>query len=99
MPEREALGLNAIESCVAATPMLAIAASPFSETMKDGVTGFLYTNPRRDAGVDFDRVLTAIEYGTRPQLGAAATHLERFTFERFADRLDAVMNDNVKRAA
>ena len=86
MPEREALGLNAIECCVAGTPVLAIAAPPFSETMKNGVTGFLYADPRQDAGADFDRVLTAIENGTRPRPAAAATHLEPFTFERFADR-------------
>lgn len=98
MPEREALGLNAIESCFAGTPVLAIAAPPFSETMKDGVTGFLYADPRQDTGADFDRVLTAIENGTRPQLAAAAAHLEPFTFERFADRLDAVMSDIVSRA-
>ncbi len=34
LPEREALGLNAIESCAAGTPVLAIAAPPFSETLR-----------------------------------------------------------------
>jgi glycosyltransferase involved in cell wall biosynthesis len=92
LPEREALGLNAIESCVAGTPVLAIAAPPFSETMKDGVTGFLYTDPRRDGGRDFERVLIGIESGAlRPDLAAAALHLQAFSFERFADRVDAVI--------
>jgi glycosyltransferase involved in cell wall biosynthesis len=92
LPEREALGLNAIESCVAGTPVLAIAAPPFSETMKDGVTGFLYIDPRRDRGQDFERVLIGIESGTlRPDLAAAALHLQAFSFERFADRVDAVI--------
>ena len=100
LPEREALGLNAIESCCAGTPVLAIAAPPFSETMKDGVTGFLYADPREDGGADFDRVLTGIETGElRADMAAAAAHLERFSFERFADRIDAVMEDVAARAA
>jgi glycosyltransferase involved in cell wall biosynthesis len=94
LPEREALGLNAIESCAAGTPVLAIAAPPFSETMKEGVTGFFYTDPRRDDGADFERVLTSIESGALvPNLAVAATYLERFSFERFAERLNAVMEE------
>ena len=100
LPEREALGLNAIESCVAGTPVLAIAAPPFSETMKDGVTGFLYTDPRRDDGQDFERVLAGIESGA-PHLdfAAAAMHLQPFSFERFAERVDAVMEELAANAA
>ena len=94
LPEREALGLNAIESCAAGTPVLAIAAPPFSETMKDGVTGFLYADPRRDGGQDFERVLTGIESGAlHPDFAAAAMHLQPFSFERFADRVDSVMEE------
>jgi len=94
LPEREALGLNAIESCAAGTPVLAIAAPPFSETMKDGVTGFLYADPRRDDGQDFERVLAGIESGAlHPDFAAAAMHLQPFSFERFAERVDAVMEE------
>ena len=92
LPEREALGLNAIEACFAGTPVLAIAAPPFTETMKDGVTGFLYIDPREDAGVDFERVLRGIQSGAlRPDLGAMAAQLLPFTFDRFAQRVDEVM--------
>jgi glycosyltransferase involved in cell wall biosynthesis len=100
LPEREALGLNAIESCAAGTPVLAIAAPPFSETMKDGVTGFLYTDPRRDAGQDFERVLTGIEGGVlRPDFSATTTHLAAFSFDRFAERVDAIMEELAAAAA
>jgi glycosyltransferase involved in cell wall biosynthesis len=94
LPEREALGLNAIEACFAGTPVLAVDAPPFSETMKDGVTGFLYADPREDAGADFERVLDGLESGKlRPDLGAAAIHLLPFSFDRFAGRIAAVMLD------
>jgi glycosyltransferase involved in cell wall biosynthesis len=94
LPEREALGLNAIESCLAGTPVLAIAAPPFSETMKDGVTGFLYTDPRSDGGADFERVLTGIEGGAlRPDRDAAIGHLQAFSLQRFAERVDVAMED------
>jgi len=94
LPEREALGLNAIESCLAGTPVLAIAAPPFSETMKEGVTGFLYHDPRKDGGADFERVLTGIENGSlRPDRDAARAHMDAFSLSNFADRLDLVMKD------
>lgn len=100
LPEREALGLNAIESCVAGTPVLAVAAPPFSETMKDSVTGFLYTDPRRDGGQDFERVLAGIESGAlHPDFAAGAMHLQPFSFERFAERVDAVMEELAANAA
>ena len=57
LPEREALGLNVIESCLCGTPVLAVDAPPFTETMSDGITGFLYTDPRRDRGAHFARIL------------------------------------------
>ena len=40
LPDREALGLNAIEAYAAGTPVLAIDAPPFTETLAEGVTGF-----------------------------------------------------------
>jgi glycosyltransferase involved in cell wall biosynthesis len=99
LPEREALGLNAIESCVAGTPVLAVAAPPFAETMKDGVTGFLYADPRKDGGADFERVLTGIENGTlAPDRDAARAHLDAYSLPRFADRVDAVMKEVVAAA-
>lgn len=93
LPEREALGLNVIESCLAGTPVLAIDAAPFTETMHEGRTGFLYRDPRLDQGADFERVLTGILAGDlKPDLAAAAGFLEQFSFPRFADRVDAAMH-------
>jgi glycosyltransferase involved in cell wall biosynthesis len=92
LPEREALGLNLIEAVSAGTPVLAVDAPPFSETMEDGVTGFLYRDPRQDGGADFARVLDRIRgEGLRPDLGKAQAALARFSFAAFADRADAAM--------
>ncbi len=99
LPEREALGLNAIESCLAGTPVLAIAAPPFSETLRDGVTGFMYADPRSDGGADFERVLRGVETGAlQIDRGAASSHLEGFSFAQFAARVDSVM-ENVATAS
>jgi len=96
LPDREALGLNVIESCLCGTPVLAVDAPPFTETMRDGITGFLYADPRRDGGRDFARLLAGIADGTRkPDIAQAAAHLEEFSFARFADRVDAAMRDAV----
>jgi glycosyltransferase involved in cell wall biosynthesis len=100
LPEREALGLNAIESCHAGTPVLAIAAPPFSETLREGATGFFYADPRNDGGADFERVLTGVENGVlRPDRDAARTHMEAFSLPRFADRVDAAMEEAAATAA
>jgi len=94
LPEREALGLNALEACLAGTPVLAVASPPFTETLRHGVTGFLYTDPRADAGADFERILLGIRAGALvPDRVAAAQHLETFAFPQFADRAHAVMRD------
>ena len=94
LPEREALGLNVLESCSAGTPVIAVAGPPFTETMRDGVTGFLYVDPRTDGGADFERVLVGILEGRlKPDLAAVPTHLEAFSFARFAERLDGVFCD------
>jgi len=96
LPEREALGLNVIEACRCGTPVLAVDAPPFTETMRDGVTGFLYTDPRRDQGRHFARILEGIADGTRkPDMALAPAHLEFFSFARFADRVDAAMRDSM----
>ena len=94
LPEREALGLNALEACLAGTPVLAVAAPPFTETLKHGVTGYLYADPRTDAGADFERVLNGIRSGALvPDRAAAALHLEEFAFPRFADRIHGVLRE------
>jgi glycosyltransferase involved in cell wall biosynthesis len=99
LPEREALGLNVIESCLCGTPVLAVDAPPFTETMSDGVTGFLYTDPRRDRGQHFARILASLVDGSRkPDMARAPAHLELFSFARFADRVDGAMLDALSRA-
>jgi len=96
LPDREALGLNVIEACLCGTPVLAVDAPPFTETMRDGITGFLYIDPRTDGGRDFARLLAGIAAGThKPDLTRAAAHLEGFSFARFADRVDAAMRDAI----
>jgi len=94
LPDREALGLNVIEACLCGTPVLAVNAPPFTETMREGITGFLYADPRNDGGRDFARLLAGIADGTRkPDMAQATAHLEGFSFARFADRVDAAMRD------
>ena len=96
LPDREALGLNVIESCLCGTPVLAIDAPPFTETMYDGVTGFLYTDPRKDQGRHFAQLLASLADGTRkPDMTRAPAHLERFSFGAFADRVDNAMREAV----
>ncbi len=60
LPEKEALGLNIIEAQACGTPVLAPAAPPFTETVLDGVTGFLYRDPREDGGADFAPLLARL---------------------------------------
>ena len=96
LPDREALGLNVIESCLCGTPVLAVDAPPFTETMRDGITGFLYTDPRKDRGRHFAQLLAGIADGTRkPDIAQAPAQLASFSFETFADRVDAAMQTAV----
>jgi glycosyltransferase involved in cell wall biosynthesis len=92
LPELEALGLNIIEAQFCGTPVLATRAPPFTETILDGATGFLFRDPRDDQGADFDRVLRHIVSGA-PHLDprAAHDHLKPFTFEQFALRVEAAV--------
>ncbi|MCM2288581.1 MAG: glycosyltransferase [Sulfuritalea sp.] len=94
LPEKEALGLNIIEAQACGTPVIAVAAPPFSETVLDGKTGFLYRDPRQDAGADFGRLLDELLAGRpRPQPALAQEHLARFSFASFVERLRPVVAD------
>jgi len=94
LPEKEALGLNIIEAQVCGTPVIAVNAAPFTETVADGATGFLYRDPRQDAGADFGRLLDELVAGrTRPHPELALEHLRRFSFENFVERLRPVVAD------
>jgi len=89
MPEREAMGLNLLEAQFCGTPALAVNARPFNEIVKDGETGFLFTDPRQDEGQHFERLLTRL-------LGAKAfpkplihdDFLKSFSFETFSARVN-----------
>jgi glycosyltransferase involved in cell wall biosynthesis len=84
LPEKEALGLNILEAQACGTPVLAVAARPFSETVADGVTGLFYDDPRRDGGASFDKLLarlTGQPFRIDPAL--ARPHLEQFSTAAF----------------
>jgi glycosyltransferase involved in cell wall biosynthesis len=92
LPEREALGLNLIEAQVAGTPVLAVAAPPFTETVLDGSSGFLYRDPRADGAEDFRRLLGDLAAGRpRPDPRLAKSHLARFSAAAFQARVERAM--------
>jgi glycosyltransferase involved in cell wall biosynthesis len=94
LPEKEALGLNIIEAQACGTPVIAVHAPPFTETVTNGLTGFLYRDPRQDGGADFGRLLDELLAGrARPKPELADTHLARFSFEAFVARLRPVVAD------
>jgi glycosyltransferase involved in cell wall biosynthesis len=88
LPEKEALGLNALEAQACGTPVLAPDAPPFTETVLDGAGGFLYRDPRKDGGRDFERTLDAILAGRpRPDPRVAAReHLRKFSHAALVGR-------------
>ena len=86
LPEKEALGLNIIEAQACGTPVLAVDASPFTETVVDGSSGYLYPDPRLDGGAGFDRVLARALSGPRPDPRLNAAHLQRFSAAAFQAR-------------
>jgi glycosyltransferase involved in cell wall biosynthesis len=88
LPEKEALGLNVIEAQHCGLPVLAVAAPPFTETMIEGETGYLYRDPREDGGADFTRLLDSLLAGkARPDPRRAREHLARFSFDAFSERV------------
>ncbi|MBM3566020.1 MAG: glycosyltransferase, partial [Alphaproteobacteria bacterium] len=97
LPEKEALGLNLIEAQACGTPVLAVDAPPFDETVVPGQTGFLYTDPRQDAAASFRALLASLLAGrSRPQPRQATAHLERFSPPAFAERVGRVMESLVR---
>jgi glycosyltransferase involved in cell wall biosynthesis len=88
LPEREALGLNVLEAQTCGTPVLAVRAPPFTETVVEGETGCFYADPRSDAGADFRRVLARIVAAPgHPDPRKASAHLARFAMPAFTARI------------
>ena len=93
LPEKEALGLNVIEAEYCGTPVLAIHAPPFTETVAEGETGLFYTDPRQDQGRDFARLLDELTAGSeRPKPHPDSPHLTKFSFPEFKQRVAAAMD-------
>ncbi len=93
LPEREALGLNVIEAQMCGTPVLAPRSAPFTETVIEGKSGYLYLDPRQDGGQDFARVLDRIlQPDSRPDPLRNTVHLAQFEFPVFCQRVDQLMN-------
>ena len=88
LPEKEALGLNLIEAQYCGTPVLAVRAPPFTETVIEPETGFFFTDPRQDGGESFARLLERLLAGAaRPDPRQATAHLERFSVAAFRERV------------
>jgi len=87
LPEMEALGLNVLEAQSCGTPVLAPRAAPFTETMQEPLSGFLYRDPRQDQGADFERVIKMIlQEKKRPDPREAREHLARFSYAALVER-------------
>ena len=87
LPEKEALGLNALEAQFCGTPVLAPNAPPFTETVADGASGFLYRDPREDGGRHFAEILDSILAGRpRPDPRLAKEHLQKFSYPGLVER-------------
>ena len=92
LPEKEALGLNLIEAQYCGTPVLAVNAPPFTETVVDGASGWLFEDPRRDGGQSFDQLLGHLVAGVaRPDPRHAVAHLARFSREAFRQRVSVAL--------
>lgn len=87
LPEKEALGLNLIEAQACGTGVLAVNAPPFTETVKQGVTGWLYTDPRTDGGKSFEQCLQRLLRGEQLDRREAAGHLAQFSEQAFEKRV------------
>ncbi len=88
LPEKEALGLNLIEAQYCGTPVLAVHAPPFTETVIEAQTGFFFADPRQDGGESFARLLQRLVAGApRSDPRRATAHLQRFSVAAYRARV------------
>lgn len=94
LPEKEALGLNVIEAQACGTPVLAVNAPPFTETVVEGETGYFLADPRQDQGRDFACLLGQLcaAAGHYPDPRQALAHLDKFSFAQFVPRVGRAMD-------
>lgn len=94
LPEKEALGLNILEAQMCGTPVLAPAAPPFTETIADGRSGYLYTDPRQDGAQGFSELLDGLLCGRlpRPDPRLATDHLGNFSEDAFRARVARLLD-------
>jgi hypothetical protein len=72
--------------------VLAVRAPPFTETVADGATGYLFKDPREDAGEDFSGLLRRLcSDGPRPDPRLAPEHLAKFSMDAFTSRVDRAL--------
>ena len=92
LPEKEALGLNALEAQACGTPVLAPDGPPFDENVATGKTGYLYPDPRKDGGAGFEDLLRRLVALPRPiDPRDAPDCLREFSFERFVERVQSAV--------
>jgi len=92
LPEKEALGLNLIEAQHCGTPVLAVRAPPFTETVTEPDSGFFFTDPRQDGGDSFIQLLQRLLAGApRPDPRQALALLERFSASAFRARVEEAL--------
>lgn len=87
LAEMEALGLNVIEAQFSGVPVIAENAPPFTETVINGKTGWLFNHPLKDGGSSFNDILNIIS--TTPKINPLehAYHLEKFSESSFDCRI------------
>lgn len=99
LPEKEAFGLNLVEAQICGTPVLAVNASPFVESVSDGVTGFFFEDPRNDEGRSFGKLLNSLVTSTVKldmNSPAAQNYLERFSEAAYQERVALFVESTIR---